>query len=232
MAARNPTGNLRDALTTGQVATVCLVTAKTVSKWIDSGLLPGWKIPASPGSPSKGDRRVYPRVLAEFIEQHGMTDAGRRLEDFLAGRPVEKFTTKFPQRDHVGENIGTRDDPSGYVYFIQVGGGGAIKIGFSHNAAERVRRIQGGSLDPVRCIGVMLGGRRREYELHRTFGAHRVSGEWFRPHPSLMAYIAENAIPLDVFTEIPGVSPALPRNGADLPSEQPTLSLPHPQCCH
>jgi len=36
--------------TTGQVAKICKVAPRTVSKWFDSGRLKGYRIPGSPGS--------------------------------------------------------------------------------------------------------------------------------------------------------------------------------------
>ena len=55
-----------NVLTTGQVAKICHVAPRTVSKWVDTGLLRGYRIPGG------GDRRVLRDELAWFIEQHGM----------------------------------------------------------------------------------------------------------------------------------------------------------------
>jgi excisionase family DNA binding protein len=56
----------KDALTTGEVAQVCNVAARTVSKWIDSGRLQGYRIPGS------RDRRVHVTALRAFVEAHGI----------------------------------------------------------------------------------------------------------------------------------------------------------------
>ena len=56
----------KDALTTGEVAQVCNVAARTVSKWIDSGRLEGYRIPGS------RDRRVHVAALRTFVESHGI----------------------------------------------------------------------------------------------------------------------------------------------------------------
>ena len=66
MTTRNPFGTQKDALTTGEVARICNVAARTVSKWIDSGRLEGYRIPGSK------DRRVHAPVLVEFMKQHGI----------------------------------------------------------------------------------------------------------------------------------------------------------------
>lgn len=57
---------LKDALTTGEVAKVCSVAPRTVSKWVDSGMLRGYRVPGS------RDRRIPKRCLLAFMQQHGM----------------------------------------------------------------------------------------------------------------------------------------------------------------
>ena len=53
-------------LTTGQVARICKVAPRTVSKWVDSGQLPGYRIPGSK------DRRVPMGELVRFMRAHGI----------------------------------------------------------------------------------------------------------------------------------------------------------------
>jgi excisionase family DNA binding protein len=53
-------------LTTGQVAKICKVAPRTVSKWFDRGQLQGYKIPGS------RDRRIPVRQLVAFMKEHGM----------------------------------------------------------------------------------------------------------------------------------------------------------------
>lgn len=53
-------------LTTGQIAALCGVAPRTVSKWIDTGLLKGFRLPGSL------DRRVMLADLEAFVEAHGM----------------------------------------------------------------------------------------------------------------------------------------------------------------
>lgn len=56
----------RTVFTTGQIAKVCRVAARTVSKWIDSGELAGYRIPGSL------DRRVNRDDLLDFLKRNGM----------------------------------------------------------------------------------------------------------------------------------------------------------------
>ncbi len=52
--------------TIAQVAAICKVAPRTVSKWFDSGRLKGYRIPGSQ------DRRVPRTYLLEFLKKHGM----------------------------------------------------------------------------------------------------------------------------------------------------------------
>lgn len=56
----------KDVLTTGEVAKLCKVAPRTVSKWFDSGQLQGYRIPGSK------DRRIPMTGLIRFMKQHGM----------------------------------------------------------------------------------------------------------------------------------------------------------------
>lgn len=54
----------KDILTTGEVAKICNVAPRTVSKWFDSGQLRGYRIPGSK------DRRIPMSALLKFMKQH------------------------------------------------------------------------------------------------------------------------------------------------------------------
>ena len=56
----------KDVLTTGEVAKICNVASRTVSKWFDSGQLRGYRIPGSK------DRRIPVKDLAKFMKAHGI----------------------------------------------------------------------------------------------------------------------------------------------------------------
>jgi len=64
--AMNTTAKVKDVLTTGEVAKICNVAPRTVSKWFDSGALHGYRIPGSK------DRRIPLNQLIRFMKQHGM----------------------------------------------------------------------------------------------------------------------------------------------------------------
>lgn len=56
----------KDVLTTGEVAKICNVASRTVSKWFDSGQLRGYRIPGSK------DRRIPVASLRKFMKSHGI----------------------------------------------------------------------------------------------------------------------------------------------------------------
>ena len=60
------TTKLKDVLTTGEVAKICNVAPRTVSKWFDTGALTGYRIPGSK------DRRIPLAQLIKFMKNHGM----------------------------------------------------------------------------------------------------------------------------------------------------------------
>ena len=65
----------KDVLTTGEVAKICNVAPRTVSKWFDSGSLRGYRIPGSK------DRRIPVSELIKFMRAHGIP-----IEGLTSGR--------------------------------------------------------------------------------------------------------------------------------------------------
>lgn len=80
----------------------------------------------------------------------------------------------------------------GYVYFIQCGIDGPIKIGYSkHESAENrltVAQVYNPFLLTLLCV--MPGGRRKEMELHHLFSKFHILGEWFLPNEELTKLVA------------------------------------------
>jgi excisionase family DNA binding protein len=60
----------KNVLTTGDVAKICNVAARTVSKWFDTGQLKGYRIPGSK------DRRIPLSELIRFMKAHNMPTGG------------------------------------------------------------------------------------------------------------------------------------------------------------
>ncbi|UCE98563.1 MAG: helix-turn-helix domain-containing protein [Planctomycetota bacterium] len=60
----------KNVLTTGDVAKICNVAPRTVSKWFDRGQLKGYRIPGSK------DRRIPVSELIRFMKTHNMPATG------------------------------------------------------------------------------------------------------------------------------------------------------------
>lgn len=80
------------------------------------------------------------------------------------------------------------------VYFIQAIDGGPVKIGHAASIASRLKSLQTGSPVLLRVLATIPGaGQAGEAALHKRFVRSRSHGEWFRPTPGLMEYIARHA---------------------------------------
>ena len=90
---------MRTIFTTGQVAKICKVAPRTVSKWFDSGRLRGYRIPGSQ------DRRIPREHLIRFLKEHGMPLG--ELEDEAMGKLLlvgADATTRANLTEMLGEN--------------------------------------------------------------------------------------------------------------------------------
>ncbi|MDY7107165.1 MAG: response regulator [Planctomycetota bacterium] len=81
----------KDVLTTGEVAKICNVASRTVSKWFDSGQLRGYRIPGSK------DRRIPVSSLIRFMKSHGIP-----LDGLMSGNTRVLIVD---QDEEVGEKL-------------------------------------------------------------------------------------------------------------------------------
>ena len=77
------------------------------------------------------------------------------------------------------------------IYVIQGQMGGEVKIGYTaaSSVTSRVGAIERKEGRKMRVLRSMEGTKAHEAALHDRFKEHRISGEWFAPHPDLMAAI-------------------------------------------
>lgn len=76
------------------------------------------------------------------------------------------------------------------LYFIQsLCPEGRIKIGVSSRIASRMGKMMVDCPYPVRLLKSVKDAAHMEKPLHREFSDDRVTGEWFRPSPRLLALI-------------------------------------------
>lgn len=79
------------------------------------------------------------------------------------------------------------------VYFIQAECCGSIKIGWANNAGRRLRELQRFSACRLKTLAIRRAPISTEHDYHVLFAAHRLHGEWFSPHPDILAEAAEIA---------------------------------------
>jgi len=92
------------------------------------------------------------------------------------------------RREHMRENddflrrlMSYRPGIGDWVYLIQAGDDGPIKIGTSRDPRKRFVELQTASPYPLRVRAIGAGGRKTERHLHERFAGSRLHGEWFEP---------------------------------------------------
>jgi hypothetical protein len=119
---------------------------------------------------------------------------GRLIGGLSAGQIWRNiFVEELAQLD---QRLGVRATPPAdprTVYFIRAGSG-LIKIGVASCPIRRRAELQTAAPSILRLLGTIPGiGSGGETRLHAQFAGARSHGEWFRPVPELLAYIAKNA---------------------------------------
>lgn len=79
---------------------------------------------------------------------------------------------------------------TGFVYAIQIGDDGPIKIGQSRSPEKRLASLQGASPYSLRIAHRIPNERGLERGIHHVLAAHRMRGEWFTNHPEVFAALA------------------------------------------
>lgn len=126
----------------------------------------------------------YTRLPDGTMEWKPWYVATSELEDAEEAARAKKHEDEAPLRAHAREVFGT------YVYFIECGPRGPIKIGHAAHPGQRLAGLQGSNPIPLRIVRLLYGGRERERILHKKFAKTRLNGEWFRRTKRLLAYIA------------------------------------------
>lgn len=74
-----------------------------------------------------------------------------------------------------------------YIYFIQSGENGPVKIGRSANPCRRIQDLKRYQSDELRFLGVFFGPSVMESVMHHVLSKDRLEGEWFRPSEDVLA---------------------------------------------
>jgi hypothetical protein len=75
-----------------------------------------------------------------------------------------------------------------YIYVIQAGEGGPVKIGRTVNPAERLKTLQQASAAPLIGVACWRGLAVEEKQLHTEYTHAHLRGEWFEPEPELLEF--------------------------------------------
>lgn len=74
-----------------------------------------------------------------------------------------------------------------WIYFIQEGDDGPVKIGSTTKTVERrLSALQGSNPRELRLLAAVQTGVALEREFHEVFAEHRIRGEWFHPHEDIL----------------------------------------------
>lgn len=76
-----------------------------------------------------------------------------------------------------------------YLYAIQQGENGPIKLGLAKDPRERLKTLQQGNPERLHGLAAWRALRLEERQLHEEFAADRLVGEWFRPTPELVDFV-------------------------------------------
>jgi hypothetical protein len=77
-----------------------------------------------------------------------------------------------------------------YVYFIQADENGPIKIGFTaDDPRRRLGQLQTGNASALKLLGAIKGTAAQEKQFHADLSEWRLQGEWFEPHPTVLAAV-------------------------------------------
>jgi hypothetical protein len=80
-------------------------------------------------------------------------------------------------------------DAGTWLYVVQAGAAGPVKIGTTTNLPRRVAELQVGNAAALTVLLKIPGDGGDEVRLHRRFARLRERGEWFRPDPEILAWI-------------------------------------------
>jgi hypothetical protein len=116
------------------------------------------------------------RVRDDLLQRHGVELRRRYAELRPSATSLDVFDTRAPEQLDFWTG---RLPNSTFIYFIQSGEHGPIKIGLSDKPTRRLRQLQTGNPDELLLRHVIPGDLGGEKKLHTRFEPARIRGEWF-----------------------------------------------------
>ena len=115
-------------------------------------------------------------------------DLGRQVAQTVLDHKIISPEPQFVPRSSDIEKIAEAAAEQ-LVYFVQCGDSGPVKIGVAKDPAARLSALQTGHFETLHIRALTVGGLTQERIYHDTFRAHHQRGEWFAPHPDILAEI-------------------------------------------
>lgn len=81
----------------------------------------------------------------------------------------------------------------GWVYFVEAGPKGPIKIGWSQEVDRRIEILQVANAQTLKLLGKIPGTMQDEQALHKRFAHLRIQGEWFKNASEIESFVTANA---------------------------------------
>jgi|GEM_PF-5585144 len=110
---------------------------------------------------------------------------GKRYEKELRRKEREAKKLGALQEREVEKDKPKED----FVYFLQAGETGPIKIGTSQNPRKRIASLRTATAEELRVLKIVKGSKTLETTLHDRFTSIRKRGEWFLPTQELLDFI-------------------------------------------
>jgi hypothetical protein len=123
-----------------------------------------------------GNLRQRLRVRDDLLKRHRLDLERRYSELNPRGAGFGVFNTTAPEQRAFWTS--RLEDPT-FIYFIQSGEDGPIKIGFSNRPDRRLPELQTGNPRELILRHVIPGDTSVERQLHARFEPARIRGEWF-----------------------------------------------------
>lgn len=78
---------------------------------------------------------------------------------------------------------------NGFVYFVQRGEDGPIKIGWSQDVTRRIGELQVANAERLFLLGAIPGTMKDETKTHKRFIHLRINAEWFQSCEEIVEYV-------------------------------------------
>lgn len=110
---------------------------------------------------------------------------------FNDSNDIDLANHPFSATEYVGipEHLANQSRKISWVYFVQAGEGGPIKIGKAMNPSQRIGNLQVGNPHEVKLLHCLPDTGCTEGRIQGIFEESHLRGEWYNPTPDLLEFI-------------------------------------------